>query len=216
MDYKREALIHDRILWQENENGAVTERSVDVLVRSGNSTILLIIVGQGGSIDGYQDKYKIISEQIYNRYGATVVIASNPNTSWTHFGDSFKQTVQYVQNKTERLFADDYEIYVFGNSAGATFAACYAYEYAKITKLLLVNPPLNVNLHKFQNGLSKFNGKIATIVFGTADPSAKYSSLLEKARSEIVDLIFVENADHCFSGLSDTFIILPNKYLFKE
>ena len=54
-------------------NQGFTEQMVEVAVYPGeNPLAVLIIVGQGGSVDGYKNKYQIIASKLVEHYGANI------------------------------------------------------------------------------------------------------------------------------------------------
>ena len=81
-----------------------------------------------------------------------------------------------------------------------------------ISKMLLVNLPLMINLHKIKDGIKNYNGRL-TCVFGSKDPSFNYLPLIQDFRN--VNIVVFPNQDHNFSN-GDEFLFLPEKYLFSE
>ena len=59
-------------------NQGFTEQMVEVAVYSGEKPLaVLIIVGQGGTVDGYKNKYQIIASKLVEKYGARVFVVEN-------------------------------------------------------------------------------------------------------------------------------------------
>lgn len=165
----------------------------------GNHNTLFIKVGSGGSIQGYQNKYLKIARSVNYKYGLTVVVASNIETS----------IINDFENVKEYLCGD---IYFMGMSNGASQGIQNLYDDDRIKSMLLVNCPLMINLHKTKEGISKYKGKI-TFVFGTKDPSFNYLPLIQDFRN--VRVVTILGQDHNFSK-GDEFLELPDKYLFSN
>lgn len=56
----------------------LSSQMVEVAVYSGEKPLaVLIIVGQGGTVDGYKNKYQIIASKLAEKYGARVFVVEN-------------------------------------------------------------------------------------------------------------------------------------------
>ena len=117
-----------------------------------------------------------------------------------------------VSTREQKGF-DDYQVYYMGLSNGGYIGAAYAHLYPKMKRMLIVNMPIFVNWHKIKDGMKQFNGKQATFIYGTLDPSYKYVEMLTLLNKDNIKLEIIKDADHNFVGKLDEFIALPNKYL---
>ncbi len=198
---------YDLKIKRQNDHGVIEHGVI-----KGNKTVLLIKTGLGGSIYGYEDKYLQIANNLNEKYGATVVVADNKNVG-----------NYIVLNETmywlKELFNDDelegVEIYFMGHSDGAKMGAEIGYHYKKIKKMLLINPPLMINLDKQIRGVNEFGGKIQ-FVFGEFDLSTQVVDVNNLANNQNIKVEIVKDADHYFKGKLQDFIDLPEKYLFDE
>lgn len=175
--------------------------------------VVLIMTGIGGSENGYDDKYVKIAENVNNKYKASVFIFATPPESWGKGDERVNCAITEVNEKLLECGITEYELYCMGISAGGAFLGAYAYRYARIKKLLLVNPVIQINYNHLLNGLENTTSDI-TIVFGELDPSYKYSFMLDSVKRENVKIITVPTADHRFSGKEniDLFIKLPETF----
>lgn len=170
--------------------------------------IVFIKVGQDGSIYGYQDKYLQIAKRLNALYNYSVIVASNPSHR-TNPLDCDMEVVSWYCKKSN-IF--DYQIYYMGQSNGALIGLSFAYMYHKIKRLLLINSPLMFNFHLIKNGLKNMQDKKVYIVYGSLDPSIKYTELLGPLLSDTIKLQVIEGADHNFAGKLNTFMELPISY----
>ena len=99
-----------------------------------------------------------------------------------------------------------------GMSNGGTSAIQDENISSKIKKMLLVNLPLMINLHKTKDGIKLYKGKL-TFVYGSKDPSFNYLPLIQDFRN--ANIVVIPNQDHNFSN-GDDFLHLPEKYLFTD
>ena len=118
--------------------------------------VLLILTGIGGSVKGYRNKYQTIAENAVKNRDFSVCVITTPQGSWKRPEENIRYAMRVVQAKVP----DCEEVYAMGNSAGATFLLWYSYLFPQIKKVLAINPVLNVNLHRANNGVQKFTGEI--------------------------------------------------------
>lgn len=167
---------------------------------SGGEDVFFIKTEANSSIYGYQNKYLKIAKRISYKYGLTVIIANN--SSDVTLENDFSNLDKYLKGN----------IYFMGVSNGAAQAIQSEYVSAKIKKMLLVNIPLMINLHKTKEGIKNYKGRLIC-VFGSKDPSFNYLPLIQDFRN--VNVAVVPNQDHNFSN-GDEFLYLPEKYLFGD
>lgn len=174
---------------------------------NGNNILVYIKSGRGGDIYGYRNKYLIMAEQINRNYGYSVFVASNPVE--INHEDNIPLDMETIREKMPRTE----EILAFGHSNGGQLLLTYAYKYPMIKRVLAVNAPLMINLHKTKRGIEMFNGKKMVAVYGDKDPSYDFIKLLESCESEKFGYAIIKNADHYFINMFEDFINLPMEYL---
>ena len=167
---------------------------------SGGEDVFFIKTEANSSIYGYQNKYLKIAKRISYKYGLTVIIANN--SSDVTLENDFSNLEDYLKGN----------IYFMGVSNGAAQAIQSEAVSSRIKKMLLVNIPLMINLHKTKEGIKNYKGRLIC-VFGSKDPSFNYLPLIQDFRN--VNVAVVPNQDHNFSN-GDEFLYLPEKYLFGD
>lgn len=176
----------------------------------GNTNVLLIVVGQNGSIYGYEDKYIKIAKFYHQKYHVTVAVTSNPYNG--------SNMLDLMIRSIEKLLGERTNIFCMGISNGARLCAEYAYLYENVSKMLLINAPLMINWHKTKKGIELFRGTSVMLVYGDCDPSFPYTrwipSINNKHGAEI-RLMIVKGADHNFKKHKREFLELTEN-LFSE
>ena len=167
----------------------------------GYKGVFLIKTELNGSIYGFQNRYLKIAKRINFEYGLTVIVMNN--LSDITLEDDFYNLKNYI---------DEDNIYFMGMSNGATQAIQNENMSAKFKKMLLVNLPLMINLHKTKEGIKNYKGRL-TCVFGSKDPSFNYLPLIQDFRN--VNIVVIPNQDHNFNN-GDDFLFLAEKYLFTD
>ncbi len=167
----------------------------------GSKDVFFIKVGSSGSIYGYQNKYLKMAKRVNYKYGLTVIVASN--LADMTLEDDFARLDSYLKEA---------DIYFMGISNGACQGIQKEFACKQIKRMLLVNTPLMINLHKTKEGIQNYQGKL-TFVFGSKDPSFNYLPLIQDFRN--VNVAIVPGQDHNFSK-GDEFLYLPDKYLFND
>lgn len=168
---------------------------------SGSKDVFLIKTGVLDSIYGYQNKYLKIAKRINYKYGLTVIVMAN--LSDMNIDDDLMRLKDYLK---------DGNIYFMGVSNGAAQGIQKEYGNVSFKRMLLVNIPLMINLHKTKEGIQNYKGQL-TFVFGSKDTSFNYLPLIQDFRN--VKVIIVPGQDHNFSN-GDEFLYLPDKYLFND
>lgn len=171
--------------------------------------VLLVLTGLGGSVKGYQNKYETLAKNIVSKFNYTVFVATTPHGSW----ENSKENIDSIINYIDKIMEDkNYKIYVFGHSAGGTFALWHGHLFPKIKRIIASNPVLNVNFHRIKNGIDNFNGELIKVIIGEKDQCFKFAGLLKENHK--AETIILENVDHEYTGNLEKFINLPNDYLF--
>lgn len=158
---------------------------------NGDSKLIFIKTGRGGSIYGYNNKYLKLSKHIRDCLGYSVVISANPENSECELHGELQEIKDYVPSYDE--------IFYIGISNGAIVGAQQGYIIEDVKKMLLVNGPLIINPHKTIMGLEKFCGNTC-LVYGDNDPSYPYLEILQLQKLPNVEVKVVVGADHNFSN----------------
>ena len=167
---------------------------------TGYKDIFLIKTEVNSTIYGIGNRYLKIAKRINFKYGFTVIVSSNDAL---RLEDDFNNLRDYLKDK---------KIYFMGVSNGATQAIQNIEIGSKIDKMLLVNLPLMINLHKTKDGITNYKGKLIC-VFGSRDSSFNYLPLIQDFRN--VKIAVISNQDHNFT-VGDEFLYLSDKYLFGD
>lgn len=180
----------DSLSWQETMNSVTIDCSLDIGVHPAQSdTVLLIIPGVDGSVNGYEDKYVRIANQAQSNHEVAVVRTSNPFISSFHWESNVRRILDYVSRHTHSITGSNKQsrIKVMAHSAGASIVARIAHEYDSITDILLINPAAKLASNAIRDGLKKTNARL-TIIFGSEDPSVSLSEPLQDDGHTVVVL----------------------------
>jgi len=178
------------------------------IVKGSGDTVLLIKVGQGGSIYGYENKYLKIAKHINDKYGIGAVVSSNPYDKT----DSLEQAINLIKEEFGEV-----DIYYMGNSNGAILGARFGYLHPEIKRMLLINGPLMINWPQTKLGGQMFEGERIVFVYGSKDASFRYVELIKNLLvGEKIRLEIIEGADHNFAGMDRVFFELVEKYLLSD
>lgn len=184
---------------------------IDYGIIKGNNKIVFIKAGQDGSMYGYENKYLKIADSINNKYGYTVICSSNPFDG----NNPLDNAMDVIDNYCNDNNFKDYEIYYMGTSNGGIIGAQFGFNYPKIKRMLLINAPLMVNLHRTKDGIKAFKGEKIVLVYGSLDQSYRYVGLIEPLLNEKIKLEIIEGQDHFFSKNTYDFKKLPEDFLLK-
>ena len=174
-------------------------------IKCGDSNLVFIKTGKGGSINGNEDRYLFMAEHIFNVFGCSVTIASNP-------ANEKCDLVSELDTVLQKLEAVDRILYI-GMSEGALIGAQQGYKVPLIKRMLLVNAPLMINPSKTKQGIERFSGEYIEMVYGTLDPSYRYYFLLKAIHSEIFHTSEIEGADHRFNNMEEALISCVNEFI---
>ena len=159
----------------------------------GRQKILLIKVGQDGSIYGYRNKYLKLACEMRDLYGFSMVCASTPSSDINQMA----QLAEVVKSEFE--IGGQTKIYFMGISMGASIGCIGRSLFPEISRFLLVNPPLMINTTRMCRSAKTFDGDMMTFVFGSLDPSAHLAGLLKLHERENMRVVIVSGQDHHFS-----------------
>jgi len=172
--------------------------------------IVFIKAGLTGSIYGYENKYLKMARNLFGRYGVTVFVVSNPEGT----GNSIGHGLQIIENYCKARHIEQYGVYFVGISNGGVQGLFAFEQYPVIQKALLIGAPLNDRPDLIQKALVNFKGEKLYLVCGNKDPCFGLFKLYSELESEKVIFTAYMKVDHVFSGNTELFIKLPEKYLF--
>ncbi len=182
---------------------------IDYGIVKGNNKIVFIKAGQDGSMYGYENKYLKIATSINDKYGYTVICSSNPFDGTNPLDNAMDVIENYCKDNNYK----DYEIYYMGTSNGGIIGAQFGFNYPKIKRMILINAPLMINLHKTKEGIKSFKGDKIVLIYGSLDQSYMYVELIKPLLNDVVKLEIIEGQDHFFSKDTYDFKKLPEDYL---
>ena len=189
-------------------------RDQSFLAKEGNERLLLIMVGSGGALCGYNDKYGKIAERISATYGASVIISENPRRSEVSPASyNFDMMMDFAERYMEKRH-EAYKTYFMGVTLGGSYGLMYTHRHNHIARVLSVNAPFMINTHKLLEGIHSFTGECLSIVYGDQDPSYTLIPFIRQLESPACQVAEVMGADHNFFGMEDAFIALPENHLF--
>lgn len=171
---------------------------------------LLIKGGQGGSACGYRNKYLNLANEIRDKYGITVVSCATrdePNSS--NQANQIVEDVDFVNSCCK----SHSKILFMGMSKGASLGCIYGTKIPQISRFLLINPPLMINLPSICHVVKNFSGEMMTFVFGSEDPSIKESGLLKLYERDNMKVVTIPGQDHYFSKDGFNLTTLVEEYL---
>ena len=158
--------------------------------------VLLIKGGLGGSACGYRNKYLNLANEICDKYGITVMscaIRDEPNSS--NQANQIAEDVELVNSCCK----SHSKILFMGMSKGASLGCIEGSKILQISRFLLINPPLMINLPRICHAAKNFNGEMMTFVFGSEDPSIRESELLKLHERDNMKVVAVSGQDHYLS-----------------
>lgn len=172
--------------------------------------VVYIKAGLTGSIYGYENKYLKMAKNLNEKFGVSVFVASNPEGT----GNSIGHGLQIIKNYCKERQIKQFNVYFVGVSNGGV-QGLFAFEKNPlINKALLIGAPLNYNPDLIQKALINFNGEKLHLICGDKDPGFGLFKLYSELENEKIIFTAFLNVDHVFSGNTELFIKLPEKYLF--
>lgn len=160
--------------------------------------------GLAGDIDGYNLKYRKMAQYIQGKNLGAVVRSTGPNF-WGYLPDtSLRKMLEYAyQNAEEITGVTEPEVMLMGFSAGASAVAAVAYDYERVSRLLLMAPSGDMGQEAITEGLQKFAGEVY-VVIGREDDvvgvqaGQTFFNLATGANHK--ELHIIPNCDHQFRG----------------
>ena len=171
----------------------------------GNEKIVFIKTGAGGTIRGYKGKNLQMAHRVHERFGATVICASNPYT------DEHSQIAADKAIIAKAAAAGnyaDYEVYLSGTSDGGYYNLLLAQELPQTVKVLGINPSLKT-VSDLTDKLRALPHVQKIMVYGTKDELYEECvPVLTDLACEKLKVITVDGADHEFRGMLEEYIEL--------
>lgn len=166
--------------------------------------IIINYPGYGGSVDGFNGKYKKMAELMVERkLGAVVRMENRTNLGPNYLVGDLRQVLDKVTAHNSGYAKPGALVYLMGASAGAGAIAAVAADYPVVTKILLFEPAGNAGEKIIQQGLARYKGSLNIVVGSGKDAiGEEYASKLigwarQASRKELVVL---PDCDHNFSG----------------
>ena len=165
---------YQKLTWQEHGLFDIDCELEIAVHKNSSKTILLIVPGVDGSIDGYENKYLKIAENAVKNNDVAVVRMDNPFIVSQYWQSNVRIALQFIEDNAVYICGHkDFELKIVGHSIGAYVAGQIAWEYPFITGILLINPATGISLEPLLNGLAEFGGD-AHIVLGSEDPAHRH------------------------------------------
>lgn len=180
--------------------------------------IIINIPGAGGSSEGYMNKYINLGNLIQTNNTASFVRI--PNDRPQEFIATARKIINYCIDNSKSICGKKIpEIWLMGFSAGATSILLTAWEYPEVTKVLAINP--FIDLIELREGIKRriplFKGELF-VVTGSEDSVIAPDTLeyIKGYSSEASDSSFhiIEDCDHQLKGEDNSKILsqLPEYY----
>ncbi|MDD3647271.1 MAG: hypothetical protein PHS44_02105 [Candidatus Dojkabacteria bacterium] len=174
-----------------------------------SDTIVIIIPGMNGGVDGYENKYEKIARVLVERRMGAVVRMDNKLVGGlqeeTFLVDNLRFVINYVLQNSEQICGRSCpSIYLMGYSAGAGAVAAIAHEYEFVKRVLLIATAGNIGRDKIEFGLRLFRGKVMSVIGEDdeiLDSQATVQILAElTALADVSRHLVLPGCDHRFSG----------------
>lgn len=183
--------------------------------------IIINIPGADGSVNGYKDKYRNLGNYIQKENIASFVRI--PNDRPQEFINTGRCIINYCLEGSETICGSHKpEIWLMGFSAGGASALLTAWEYPEVTKVLAINPFLNLEVIKqdLKKYLPLYKGDLFVVIGDkdtVIDPDT--AGLIKASGKEVRNIRFnvIPNCDHQLKGEDNIHILsqLP-KYFFQD
>ena len=181
--------------------------------------IIINIPGAGGSIEGYLNKYVNLGNYIQEKDIASFVRI--PNDRPQEYELTVRTIINYCLDNSKSICGSNTpEIWLVGLSAGAGAIILTGWEYPEVTKILAINPFLEVKggRDKIHKNLPMYEGELylvkgeedEVIASDTIDFLSKYASSVKELQTYVIP-----NCDHQLRGENNARILsqLP-EYFF--
>ena len=179
----------------------MSRETVEYKMISGNEKIVFIKAGADGNASGDDDKYIKMANRLHERFGATVICASNPDMPHKSVDEEKIRQVVAENNFSE------FELYFVGTSDGAYQNLSLAKRFNETKKILSINSSFSTFL-KLEEKICALPSVEKIFVLGTADDDYEELIAIKNITCDNLKLIEVYGADHRFNGMLDEFIKL--------
>ena len=177
--------------------------NIDYGFVKGDGKIVFIKVGLGGNCSGYENKYLTMAQELHQKHGCSVIVASNPNNGKNHLKADKQALEQYVLENG--IYAP--KLFFFGHSNGSIKGLALTEFGVAFEKMILVNMPLMINFHKTKAYVAAIPKTKIVAVYGELDPSFRYVPFLSGTFQNL-NVLKIPQADHNFAGMQTEFIDL--------
>ncbi len=180
--------------------------------------IIINIPGADGSVNGYNNKYTNLGNYLQEKNVASFVRI--PNDRPQEFVNTGRCIINYCLEGSEMICGSQKpEIWLMGFSAGGASALLTAWEYPEVTKVLAINPFLNLEVIKkdLKEYLPLYKGDLF-VVIGEKDTVIDPDTvgLIKSSASSVKNIRFdvIPNCDHQLKGEANSHILsqLPEYY----
>ena len=181
------------------------ENAVRYGIKYGGDRVVFIKAGLGGGIPGYEGKYLRIADRLNEKYGCTVICASNPQ----QIPDQTVIDKFAIDELVKEMQMDSPELYFLGHSNGGIKGLELTRIGLSFKKMMLINMPLMINMFKTKAMISAIPDTSVILIYGELDPSVPYIPFFDGKIDNVSARVFA-GADHNFCGLLDEFISLAD------
>lgn len=169
----------------------------------GSEKIVFIKVGADDKIDkyhGFFKRYIEIAERMHKVFGATVVIASNPDVPHSALDE---KAIRWVASK---LGYDEFKLYFWGISDGAYQNLKLAQKFPETVKFIGVSTSF-ITFADLEEKLQALPHIKKFLLYGTKDDDYDVVfPALRDMQDEYLKTIFICGADHDFSEMTEQII----------
>jgi pimeloyl-ACP methyl ester carboxylesterase len=198
-------MVSKALSWTKKINSRTEKFQLKLAVHPfTNGKIIVNHPGVGGSLDGYNNKYKALAGEIVQRGLSAVVRTPNPPVFGFGWDMNLRQVLSFVLLNSKKICGSERpELFLMGTSAGAGAVASLVWEYPEITKILLLEPAILPGENLIKTSLSKYRGEIYVVV-GSRDSAfgreigERFINYSTSARRK--ELFEIPDCDHHFSG----------------
>lgn len=177
-------------------------------IKMGQGSLVFVKTGLGGDIPGYEGKYLRIANRLNEKYGCTVICASNPIEVKCHA--EIDRGV--IDRMVGEMCSDAPRMYFFGHSNGGIKGLELTTLGVRFERMMLVNTPLMVNMFKTKAMINAILDTEVCLIYGALDPSVPYLPFFDGKIPNVRARVFA-GADHNFCGFTNEFIELADELM---
>ena len=169
---------------------------IDFGVLKGNSDIVVIKTGYGGTANGYNDKYLEIANSIRDKYGYTVISISNPSTIRNFRKKQMQMLVDVIDDYIHEMNFESFSVRYIGVSNGAVSGIQYGEMLRGLRSMLCISTPLAFFLKVINENIENVKVMLS-MVFPSLDKN--YYKYFKKLKQCNAVISVIEGQDHSFS-----------------